>query len=143
MKLHVIGVSHTVASVKVREALVLTPSETAAWLDRQRAAGRSAAILSTCNRFEIYWSGGNDLEPWFREFARERGIELGPMLVRLDGHAAVRHLFCVASGLDSQILGETEILGQVRLAHHATRAAGTSSREFDAVFQACGSSKHF
>jgi len=131
---HVLGVNHHTASVKARELLVLTPAETAAWLQQQRATGRSSAILSTCNRFEIYWSCGDDLEPWFQDFARDRGVELGVGLIRLDGKAAVRHLFRVAAGLESQIVGETEILGQVRRAHQAALEAGTSSRELDAMF---------
>ena len=133
---HVVGVSHHTAGVRVREHLVLAPDHAAAWLEQQRLAGRSAAILSTCNRFEIYWSGGDDLEPWFREFAGARGIELGTALTRLDGAVAARHLFSVAAGLDSQILGETEILGQVRRAHQTAHAAGTSTRQLDAVFSA-------
>jgi glutamyl-tRNA reductase len=132
---HVIGVSHHAASLRVRERLALTPAETAAWLDRQRAASSSTAILSTCNRFEIYWSGSADLEPSFRAFIRERDVELGATLTRLDGEASVRHLFSVAAGLDSQILGETEILGQVRRAHQAAQAAGTHGQELDAVFR--------
>jgi glutamyl-tRNA reductase len=131
---HVVGVSHRTAPVRVREQLVFTPAEAAAWLDQQRAAGRSLAILSTCNRFEVYWSGGDDLEPWFRDFARDRGVELGTGLIRLDGEAAVRHLFRVSAGLESQILGEAEILGQVRRARQAAQAAGTNGRELDAVF---------
>jgi len=131
---HVVGVNHHTASVKARELLVLTPAETAAWLQQQRATGRSSAILSTCNRFEIYWSCGDDLEPWFQDFARDRGVELGAGLIRLDGKAAVRHLFRVAAGLESQILGESEILGQVRRAQQAAQAAGTNGRELDAVF---------
>ncbi|MBA3258851.1 MAG: glutamyl-tRNA reductase [Gemmatimonadales bacterium] len=134
LPLHVVGVSHHTAGVRVREHLVLTPDDAAAWLQRQRLAGRSAAILSTCNRFEIYWSGGDDLEPWFREFAGARGIDLGTVLTRLDGAAAARHLFSVAAGLDSQILGETEILGQVRRAHQTAHTAGTSTRQLDASF---------
>jgi glutamyl-tRNA reductase len=132
---HVIGVSHHTASVRVRELLVLTPDEVAACLEWRGATGGCTAILSTCNRFEIYWSGGGDLGPWFREFARDRGVGLGTTLTRLDGKAAVRHLYSVAAGLDSQILGETEILGQVRSAHQAARAAGAHGREFDAVFR--------
>src|SRR3954470_17327577 len=131
---HVIGVSHRTAPVKVREQLVLPPAEATAWLDQQRAAGRSAVILATCNRFEVYWTGSDDLEPWFDEFARSRAIEPGMAIVREDGIACVRHLYQVAAGLDSQILGETEILGQVRRAHQATQEAGTSSRELDAMF---------
>lgn len=132
--LHVIGVSHHTATVKVRESLVFTPAETAAWLEEQRLAGRSAALLFTCNRLEIYWSGSTDLETWFREFARGRGVESDVPLTRHDGPAAVRHLFSVAAGLDSQVLGETEILGQVRRAHQASQAAGTNGSEFDATF---------
>jgi glutamyl-tRNA reductase len=131
---HAIGVTHRTAPVRVREQLVLTPAEAAAWLDQQRAAGRCAAILSTCNRFEVYWTGSSDLEPWFHELARTRGIEPGTAVVRRDGVACVRHLYQVAAGLDSQIVGETEILGQVRRAHQAALEAGTSSRELDAMF---------
>ena len=131
---HVIGVSHRTAPVRVREELVFTPTEAAAWLDQQRAAGRCAAVLSTCNRFEVYWTGSYDLEPWFHELARARGIEPGAAVVRRDGVASVRHLYQVAAGLDSQIVGETEILGQVRRAHQAALEAGTSSRELDAMF---------
>jgi glutamyl-tRNA reductase len=130
---HALGVSHRTAPVGVREQLALTPAETVVWLDQQRAAGRSAAILSTCNRFEVYWTGSYDLEPWFHELARARGIEPGTV-GRRDGVACVRHLYQVAAGLDSQIVGETEILGQVRRAHQAALEAGTSSRELDAMF---------
>ena len=132
--LHVIGVSHRTASMKVREQLVLTSAEAAAWLDQQRAAGRCAAILSTCNRFEVYWSGSHDLEPWLHEFVRARGVDPGTAVTRRNGEACARHLFQVAAGLDSQILGETEILGQVRRAHQAALDARTSSRELDAMF---------
>jgi glutamyl-tRNA reductase len=131
---HVIGLTHRTAPVRVREQLVLTTAEAAAWLDQQRAGGRCAAILSTCNRFEVYWTGSYDLEPWFHELARARGIEPGTAVVRRDGVASVRHLYQVAAGLDSQIVGETEILGQVRRAHQAALEAGTSSRELDAMF---------
>jgi glutamyl-tRNA reductase len=133
---HVIGVSHRTAPVSVREQLALTPAEAAALLQRHRAAGNAAAILSTCNRFEIYWTGEDDLEPWFRQTARERLVELGAGLTRLDGEVCVRHLFRVAAGLESQILGEAEILGQVRRAHYATQGATTQGRVLDSVFTA-------
>ena len=133
-RFHVVGLSHHTAPVGVREQLLLTPGEAGAWLQQQRMAGRSAAILSTCNRFEVYWSGRHDLQPWLHELARARGIEPGTAVVRRDGAACVRHLYQVAAGLDSQIVGETEILGQVRRAHQAAREAGTSSRELDAIF---------
>jgi glutamyl-tRNA reductase len=133
---HVIGVSHRTAPLEVRERLVLTPAEVASWLDEQRSAGRCAIVLSTCNRFEVYWSGSHEFDPWFRELARRRGVGPGGLVARWDGVACVRHLYQVAAGLDSQILGETEILGQVRRAHQASLYAGASSRELEALFAA-------
>ncbi len=66
----------------------------------------------------------------------QRGVTLTGELMRFDGAEAVRHLFTVTAGLDSQILGETEILGQVRRAFDAARAAGTTTRDMDAIFSA-------
>ncbi|HEU4681318.1 MAG TPA: glutamyl-tRNA reductase [Gemmatimonadales bacterium] len=133
---HVIGVSHHVASVEERERLAFTRAEVAALLEDQRRAGRSSLLLSTCNRCELYWSGDDDLEPWFRQVALARGAAASPALLRCDGLAAVRHLFIVTAGLDSQILGETEILGQVRRAYDTARAAGTTTREMDVILSA-------
>ena len=124
------------ASVEEREPFAFAPSETAALLDEQREAGQSSLLLSTCNRCELYWSGNEDLEPWFRHIAKGRGAASTPQLIRYDGLAAVRHLFIVTAGLDSQILGETEILGQVRRAYDTARAAGTTTREMDLILSA-------
>jgi glutamyl-tRNA reductase len=133
---HVVGVSHHTAGVGVRELLAFSPDELASLLATEHAAGRTALLLSTCNRCELYWSGTHDYESWFRRLAEARGIALSSELVQLDGEAAVRHIFTVTAGLDSQILGETEILGQVRRAYDAARAAGTTDRQMDAVFSA-------
>jgi glutamyl-tRNA reductase len=133
---HVVGISHHMAAVEERERFALTAVEMAALLGQQFAAGRSSLLLSTCNRCELYWSGDSDLEPWFRGFAEARGARSRVPLHRYDGLDAVRHLFTVAAGLDSQILGETEILGQVRRAYDAARAAGTTTREMDLIFSA-------
>jgi len=124
------------ARVEEREPFAFAPSETAALLDGQREAGQSSLLLSTCNRCELYWSGDEDLEPWFRHLAKGRGAASTPQLIRYDGLAAVRHLFIVTAGLDSQILGETEILGQVRRAYDRARAAGTTTREMDLILSA-------
>jgi glutamyl-tRNA reductase len=131
---HVVGVSHHTAGVEVREQFALTPAEAEAWLEAERLAGRSAVLISTCNRCEVYWSGDHDLDRWFQDFARARGADQHHAVTRLDGSAAVRHLYSVTAGLDSQILGEHEILGQVRRAYQAARAAGTTDRLLDAVF---------
>jgi glutamyl-tRNA reductase len=136
LSFHVVGVSHHTAAVGVREQLAFTPETLAGVLAHEHAAGRSALPLFTCNRCELYWSGNHDYEAWFQDFARARGVTPDCELARLDGVEAVRHLFTVAAGLDSQILGETEILGQVRRAYDAARAAGTTTREMDAIFSA-------
>ena len=133
---HVVGLSHHTAGIELREQLAFTPAEVAAWLQGQAAAGSTALLLSTCNRYEIYWTGGPDLEAWFRDFALTRGAPLGEAVLRLDGEEAVRHLFDVAAGLDSQVLGESEVLGQVRRAYDAARAAGTTNRLIDTVLSA-------
>ena len=124
------------ASVEERERFALSRSEVAALLEGQRLARQPSLLLSTCNRCELYWAGDVDLEPWFRDLAQARGRVSESLLVRYDGLAAVRHLFVVTAGLDSQILGETEILGQVRRAYDTARAAGTTTREMDLILSA-------
>jgi len=136
LSFHLVGVSHHVASVEEREPFAFTPAETAALLEDQLKAGRSSLLLSTCNRCELYWLGEEDLEPWFRQVAKDRGAAPSPQLLRYDALAAVRHLFMVTAGLDSQILGETEILGQVRRAYDTARAAGTTTRDMDLILSA-------
>jgi glutamyl-tRNA reductase len=133
LSFHVVGISHHTARVEERERLALTHAETIALLREQQEAGRSALLLSTCNRCEFYWSGGDDGEAWLRRLALTRGAASHTPLTRHDGPAAVRHLFTVAAGLDSQVLGETEILGQVRRAYDAARAAGTTTRDMDLI----------
>jgi glutamyl-tRNA reductase len=133
LSFHVVGISHHTARVEERERLALTHSEIVSLLREQQQAGRSALLLSTCNRCEYYWSGSEDGEAWLRGLAQARGAVSQTMLTRHDGEAAVRHLFVVAAGLDSQVLGETEILGQVRRSYDAARAAGTTTRDMDLI----------
>ncbi len=134
--LHVVGLSHHTAGVEVREQFALTPVEITAWLARFDEQNLTALIISTCNRCELYWYGDGDHEPAFREFARARGVADALPLERREGAAAIQHIFTVAAGLDSQVLGETEILGQVRRAYDLARAAGTTTRQMDLVFSA-------
>ncbi|MGH7498083.1 MAG: glutamyl-tRNA reductase [Gemmatimonadales bacterium] len=136
LALHVVGISHHTAGVELREQFTLTPAEISAWLGRSREQGLTALLLSTCNRCELYWYGGDEFESSFRHFARDRGVGGDVPLERWEGRAAVQHIFTVAAGLDSQVLGETEILGQVRRAYDLARAAGTTTREMDLVFSA-------
>jgi len=136
LSFHVVGVSHHTAGVQVREPLAFTAADTSGLLAEHHAAGRTALLLSTCNRTELYWTGERDLEPWFRELSMARGADVTGALTRLDGGGAVRHLFTVIAGLDSQILGESEILGQVRRAGELARAAGTTCRDMEMIFAA-------
>ena len=136
LSFHVVGVSHHTAGIELRERFAFSSAEIVAWLQGQAAAGSTALLLSTCNRCEIYWTGDHDLEAWFRDFSASRGACLGDALLRLDGEQAVRHLFDVTAGLDSQILGETEVLAQVRRAYDAARAAGTTNRLIDSILSA-------
>jgi glutamyl-tRNA reductase len=94
-------------------------------------------MLSTCNRLELYWWGNADQAAQLQRLAAERGVELtAPMVYRRDGMDALRHLFMVAAGLDSQVMGELEVLGQVRRAHQLAAAAGATSLELDLAFAA-------
>ena len=124
------------ATVGERERFAFSPGEAAALLQSQRDLGRSTLLLTTCNRCELYWSGDDDLQPWFSRLADARGGVSQRHLLRHDGLEAVRHLFIVSAGLDSQILGETEILGQVRRAYDMARAVGTTTRDMDLIFSA-------
>jgi glutamyl-tRNA reductase len=137
LPLHVVGVSHHTAEIGVRDRLALTADQVTDWLDRERRAERTLVVLTTCNRLELYWWGDDDQEAGLRALAREQGVRLDSrMAYRRDGLPALRHLFLVAAGLDSQVLGEYEILGQVRRAHELARSAGTTSWELDEAFAA-------
>ena len=124
------------ATVEEREQFALSQTEALSLLQAQHEAGRSSLLLSTCNRCELYWDGDDEMEAWFRSFAQVRGAVAEHQLLRHDGLEAVRHLFTVTAGLDSQILGETEILGQVRRAYDTARAVGSTTRDMDIILSA-------
>ncbi len=135
--LHLVGISHHTADVGVRERLALSADEIGCRLEAEAAAGRSLVVLSTCNRLELYWWGDADQEMHLRQLAAERKVDLaGVLLYRHEGPAALRHLFGVAAGLDSQVLGELEILAQVRRAHRLAAAAGATTWQLDSAFGA-------
>jgi glutamyl-tRNA reductase len=137
LPLHLAGISHHTADVGVREQLVLPAEAIAAWLDGEQKAGRSLVVVTTCNRLELYWWGDHDQEGGIRAIARERGMPLDPRAVyRRDGLPALTHLFLVAAGLDSQVVGEHEILGQLRRAYEEARSRGTTTWELEAAFSA-------
>ncbi len=147
MQLFLLGLSHKTAPVEVREKLALSSERLPQALHfLQRAIGvREAAILSTCNRAEIYAVGderaGARLESFLDEFQHVPASSLrGSLYHGLDAQSA-RHLFRVASGIESLVLGESEILGQVKSAFEMARDSGTSSQVLDELFRraiACG-----
>ncbi len=134
MKLNLVGISHHVAPVELRER-VAVPLDQAAQLSR-RLAGESgeAACLSTCNRTELYIVDGPEAEARavaaLAEVAGLTDEQLRPVLYRLTDEAAALHLFRVAAGLDSMVPGEGEILGQVRAAYEAGKTGPTLDRLF-------------
>jgi glutamyl-tRNA reductase len=127
----VVGLNHETAPLAVREALAFSRerlSEALAGV-REEAGLAEAMILSTCNRVEVYGRAGERRSEAVAEYlARFHGravSELEPYLYRLEGEAAVRHAFRVAASLDSMVLGESQILGQVKEAYAAAEKAGS------------------
>ncbi|MDP9491177.1 MAG: glutamyl-tRNA reductase [Actinomycetota bacterium] len=122
MRLLLVGTSHRLAPVEIRERVALDPDGEAA-LARRLGESGEAVCLSTCNRTELYLAASNTAAAGERataELADLGGIprtELEPYLYRLEQGAAATHLFRVAAGLDSLIPGEGEIQGQVRSAY--------------------------
>lgn len=138
-----IGVSHRTAPVALRERLAL-PNDGAGHVLSELAAGAGSihelVAISTCNRTEItvLADEARAARAGLVEVLAHRGgvstDDLEDVLVTLSDEQVPRHLFRVASGLDSMVVGEAEILGQVRRAHELARAAGTSGPTLDRLF---------
>ncbi|MGH3938131.1 MAG: glutamyl-tRNA reductase [Pseudonocardiaceae bacterium] len=132
MSLLVVGLSHRSAPVPVLERAVVTGTETGKLLGELLSCGNvaEALLLSTCNRVEIYavvqtFHGG--LDDVTSMLARQAGTSLDDLADHLYVHyaaAAVEHLFSVACGLDSMVVGESQILGQLRASYGAAEQAG-------------------
>jgi glutamyl-tRNA reductase len=141
MPLIVLGVNHQTAPVDVREKVAVGDAQLAATLQAlQNVEGvEEAALVSTCNRTEIYAQVRDGSESVVVDWlAHSNGLapdSLATYLYRHDGDAAVRHLFRVATGLDSLVLGEPQILGQVKEAWQHARAAGSLRTPLDRLFQ--------
>jgi glutamyl-tRNA reductase len=131
------------ASLDVLERLSYSREELADRLTSLRASSqaRAVAVLSTCQRTEVYatWPGEPDHPALLAALALDRGIPgrvLHPVARTYSGDAAARHLLRVASGLESFVLGETEIAGQVRAAADISRAANSSDVELERLMDA-------
>jgi glutamyl-tRNA reductase len=140
MNLFVAGLSYKTAPVELREQLAVHASQWRACGARLKQAGNllEVVLISTCNRVEIYGvtrEAGLDVQQLFGCLSRDR-VELASCLYVKHGAEAVRHLFSVAGGLDSMVVGETEITGQVKQAYQAAQEAGLTGRVLNRVFQA-------
>ena len=140
------GLSHRTAAVEVRERFAFADQELPAATLRLRALEgvQEALILSTCNRVEHYAVLDDGPDPvrrasdLFRLYCETGGLNVhadGEQFYHHDSPASVEHLFRVASGLDSMVIGETEILGQVKQAYQVAAGAGTTSRVLNKLFQ--------
>src|SRR5579871_5479028 len=141
MKLLLTGLNHRTAPVEVRERLAFEEKTLPEALDRlKRQPGlQEGMILSTCNRVEVAVTAdeASDPEATVEGFlAESRSVTrdwVSPHLYRYDGPDAIRHLFRVASSLDSMIVGEPQILGQLKSAYALAKQRGTISGYLDLV----------
>jgi glutamyl-tRNA reductase len=139
MKLLITGLNHKTAPVEVRERLAFEEKSLPGALDnlKQRPELLEGMILSTCNRVEVAVTADDqvDAEGAVERFLSEaRSVErawVTPYLYRYDGSAAIRHLFRVASSLDSMIVGEPQILGQLKTAYALAKERGAISGFLD------------
>jgi glutamyl-tRNA reductase len=134
MKLALVGTSHKLAPVEVRERVALDGAAAAALARELAAPGREAVVLSTCNRTELYLAAADDADAQAAATAALAHLaeqDLDAHLYRLRDEAAALHLFRVAAGLDSMVPGEGEILGQVRAAYEA----GSTGPMLDRLFR--------
>jgi glutamyl-tRNA reductase len=133
-RLLAVGVSHHHAPLEVRERLYLGEGHEAVLASELAGDGTEAVVLSTCNRTEVYVFGGEP-ERAREELERRSGLELERVLARWDDGEAVSHLFRVAAGLDSLVPGESQILGQVRVAYESARTAGATGALLNRLFE--------
>jgi glutamyl-tRNA reductase len=142
MSVFALGLNHTTAPVDLRGRFAFTPEQLAPTLHglRQRLARASeVAIVSTCNRTEVYVgadvSGVSPAVDWLASVGGVSPHTLRDHAYVLEGGSAARHAFRVASGLDSMVLGEPQILGQLKQAVHEAQNAGTLGTTLHQMFQ--------
>ena len=140
MPLQILGLNHNTAPVEIREQVAFAGDEVARALERLTALDGvdEAVLLSTCNRTEFYVIGENagreQLKQWLHD-DRGLGDDFAESLFTLDDEDAIRHIFRVACGLDSMVLGEPQILGQLKDAFHYAEQASTLGGNLSRLFQ--------
>jgi glutamyl-tRNA reductase len=139
MSLFTLGLNHQTAPLDVREQVAFSPDALRHALRDLlgRPSVKEAAILSTCNRTEVYVHGAEPgpVVQWLGDFHDVPGDSLAPYLYTLPRERAVAHAFRVASGLDSMVLGEPQILGQMKQAVRQAESAGSLGFVLNRLFQ--------
>ncbi|MFB3149208.1 MAG: glutamyl-tRNA reductase [Alphaproteobacteria bacterium] len=139
----VVGANHKSASLTLRDALFMEDAAVPAFLESLRTAGLSQAmVISTCDRTEVVTTEcavGEVAEIITSRFAETAGVspsDLSNQLYALEGEEALEHLFAVATSLDSLVLGEPQVLGQVKASHRLGRDAGMMGQALEHIMQA-------
>src|ERR1700681_198235 len=140
MAFNVLGINHKTAPVALREKVAFGEERLLAALRtlRLEAGVAEVVILSTCNRTEVYWAGsasGAELSQWL-ERHHGHNLDLASSLYVHQEKRAVEHAFSVASGLDSMVVGEAQILGQLKDAYRVAQEAGSTGPSLNKLFQA-------
>ena len=139
MALFTLGINHRTAPLQVREQLAFHAEELRRALSDLMSSGHvhEAAILSTCNRTELYCQADTPQAAidWLADYRRVSAHTIEPYLYAHPDHDAVRHAFRVASGLDSMVLGEPQILGQMKEAVRIARESGALGTTLNKLFQ--------
>jgi glutamyl-tRNA reductase len=139
----VIGINHRTSPIELRDRFALVEAELAAALEALRGAGLGeATLIATCDRVELVTTGGDGEHAAARFvalLAERTGFPASAIaagLYRHDGAAALRHVFAVASALDGLVIGEPQVLGQVKAAHRLAAELGLAGAGLEAVFSA-------
>jgi glutamyl-tRNA reductase len=140
MRLLTFGINYQTAPLELREKAAFVPERLSEALQQLTTQGAAeATILSTCNRTEIYCGLADErdeqLIAWFCDYHRLQAPAIQPYLYRYPNQAAVRHAFRVASGLDSMVLGEPQILGQMKDAFTTAHKVGVTGKILNRLFQ--------
>ncbi|ADE10497.1 glutamyl-tRNA reductase [Sideroxydans lithotrophicus] len=139
MQLFTFGINHQTAPLAVREQIAFNAETLDSALRDlvDNGAAKEATILSTCNRTEIYCSTSAPTQAvgWLADYHHLPEAEIEPYIYRLPQQEAVKHAFRVASGLDSMVLGEPQILGQMKQAVRQAEQAGTLGFLLHKLFQ--------
>lgn len=141
MALLSLGINHQTAPVDIREKVAFAPQQMSDALHELQAmpAINESVIVSTCNRTEIYCDTSSvdneTISQWLSGYHGVSKESLAPFIYRFTDQEVVRHLFRVASGLDSMVLGEPQILGQIKDSYEQARVSKTLTSILDRLFQ--------